>query len=55
MRGAMNRNDVIDLTEDVDMINDDLIDLTLDEEQEPLLSKFSSLIDSMAATPIWFQ
>jgi len=37
----MNPHDVIDLTEDVDMIHDDLIDLTPDEEEEPLLSEFS--------------
>ena len=35
----MNRHDVMDLTEDVDMIDDDLIDLTLDEDEEPLLSE----------------
>jgi len=40
----MNRHDVIDLTEDVDMIEEDLIDLTLDEEEEPLLSEFTSCL-----------
>jgi hypothetical protein len=46
---------VPELTGDVDMINDDLVDLTLDEEQEPLLSRSSYLIDSIEANPIWFQ
>ena len=54
MACVMNRHDAIwiDLTEDVDMINDDYLDLTLDEEEEeePLLSEFSSLFGFIADT-----